>query len=59
MATQQDRTVYGVYIPSVLTSKVSLSVNEVGKNVKQNLEKVIQYNTEGKCIPEGFIRPNS
>lgn len=59
MATQQERTVYGVYIPSVLTSKVSLSINEVGKNVKQNLEKVIQYNTEGKCIPEGFIRPNS
>jgi len=55
----QERKVFGVYNPSVLTSKVSLSINEIGNNMKQNLEKIIQRNTEGKCISEGFIRPNS
>jgi DNA-directed RNA polymerase subunit E'/Rpb7 len=59
MAAQQEKKIYGVYSPSVLTTKVILSINDVGKNVKQNLERTIQKNTEGKCIPEGFIKPGS
>ena len=58
MTIQEDK-LYDVYIPSVLNSKVILSITEVGKNIKQNLEKTIQSNTEGKCIPEGFIKPDS
>ena len=57
--TQQEPKIYGVFIPSVLTSKVSLSICEVGRNVKQNLERVISSRTENKCIAEGFIKPNS
>lgn len=56
---QQQRKTYGVYIKSMLTMKVPLSITEIGKNVKQNLEKTISYKTEGKCIAEGFIKPNS
>lgn len=51
--------VYGVYMPSMLTMKVQLSITEVGKNIKQNLEKIISKKTEGKCITDGFIKPNS
>lgn len=58
MTIQEDK-LYDVYMPSVLNSKVILSITEVGKNIKQNLEKTIQSNTEGKCIPEGFIKPDS
>ena len=39
--------------------KVSLPIRQVGKNSKQNLERAISNKTEGKCISEGFIRPNS
>ena len=39
--------------------KVALSMNEIGQNIKQNLERMISKQTEGKCIAEGFIRPNS
>jgi hypothetical protein len=35
------RKIYGVYIQSILTMKVILSITEVGKNIKQNLEKTI------------------
>ena len=56
---QQQRKTYGVYIKSMLTMKVPLSITEIGKNVKQNLEKTVSYKTEGKCIAEGFIKPNS
>ena len=31
----------------------------MGGNIKQNLEQKIIDKNEGKCIPEGFIRPNS
>ena len=56
---QQQRKTFGVYIKSMLTMKVPLSITEVGKNIKQNLEKTISFKTEGRCIAEGFIKPNS
>jgi DNA-directed RNA polymerase subunit E'/Rpb7 len=56
---QDEKKVFGVYINSMLTMKVPLSITEVGKNIKQNLEKTISSKTEGKCIAEGFIRPRS
>ena len=51
--------IYGVYIRSLLTQKIVISMNEVGKNIKQNLEKKISSKIEGKCIKEGFIKPKS
>jgi DNA-directed RNA polymerase subunit E'/Rpb7 len=59
MANQDERKIYGVYTNSVLNMKVSLPIREVGKNTKQNLERAISNKTEGKCISEGFIRPDS
>jgi len=65
MATQKrglqrdERKIYGVYIQSILTMKVMIPITQVGKNMKQNLEKIISKKTEGKCIAEGFIRPAS
>ena len=55
----QERKIFGVYIKSLLTSKLVLSIREIGKNVKQNLEKKLISQIEGKCIVEGFIQPNS
>lgn len=56
---KSDRKIYGVYIQSLLTMKVILPITEVGKNMKENLEKIISKRNEGKCIAEGFIRPGS
>jgi DNA-directed RNA polymerase subunit E'/Rpb7 len=56
---RDERKIYGVYIQSILTMKVMIPITQVGKNIKQNLEKIISKKTEGKCIAEGFIRPNS
>jgi hypothetical protein len=56
---QQSAPTYGVYVRSLLTMKVSLKITEIGRQVKQNLERKIVKQTEGKCIPQGFIRPNS
>lgn len=51
--------VYGVYIDSMLTKKVILSIVEIGKNIKENIHKKLTNQMEGKCIEEGFIRPTS
>jgi len=55
----QERKVFGVYIKSLLAIKTVLSIKEVGKNVKQNLEKKIVSQIENKCIVEGYIQPKS
>jgi DNA-directed RNA polymerase subunit E'/Rpb7 len=59
MEQQEGQTKYGVYVRSMLNRKVALKITEVGKNIGTNLQKIIVANTEGKCIPEGYIRPSS
>ena len=53
----QDDKIYGVYISSALTMKVVLTINQIGKRIKQNIENTIAKNIEGRCIKEGFIQP--
>ena len=65
VATKPRRTIigkprtFGVYIKSMLTTKMPLKITEVGKNVKQNLEKRIVAKMEGRCIADGYIKSNS
>jgi len=59
MNKQANKKIYGVFSPAVLTQKVLLSITEIGKNVKQNLEQDISYRVTGKCIAEGIVKPNS
>lgn len=54
-----DRKIYGVYMRSVLNMKVILSITEIGKTLKQNLESKIISKIGGKCISDGYIKPNS
>ena len=56
---QQSRKVYGVYMNSMLDRKVYLHITQIGKTVKQNLEKKISNEIGGKCIDEGYIKPRS
>jgi DNA-directed RNA polymerase subunit E'/Rpb7 len=57
--TEKKQQIFDPYIPSVLSMKIVLPIVEVGGNIKQNLEKLIVSKTEGKCIVEGFVRPDS
>ena len=59
VAAATTERIYGVYIRSMLTTKLSVPITAIGKNIKQNLEKVISKRAEGKCIPEGFVKPDS
>ena len=56
---ETDKPIYGIYIKSTLTTKLSLHITEVGKNTKTNLENTLKKRISNKCIIEGFIAPNS
>ena len=56
---QPQRNEYSVYARNMISMKIHLKMSEVGDGTKQNLEKKIVHRTEGKCIPEGFVRPDS
>ena len=60
--SQQSSTaakIHGVYIPSILTTKLVVHISEIGKNIKQNLEKKLVQKISNKCIPEGYVKPQS
>lgn len=56
---REQRKIYGVYTRSILSMKVGLDITEIGQNIKQNLERKITKMVEGKCIEQGYIKPNS
>ena len=48
-----------VYSRCLLTRKTVLPITTIGKNLKENIEESIKANFEGKCVVEGYIKPNS
>ena len=52
-------TVYSVYLKSLLTTKITLHVTEIGKQLLENLHKKLIMKVSGKCIEEGFISPRN
>jgi DNA-directed RNA polymerase subunit E'/Rpb7 len=48
-----------VYSRCLLTRKIVLPITTIGKNLTENIEENIKANFEGKCVVEGYIKPNS
>lgn len=58
-AGQESHVEYSVYARNMISIKIHLKMSEVGDTTKMNLERKIVHRTEGKCIPEGYVRPDS
>jgi len=56
---KDNEQLYSIFIQSMLERKVYLHINEVGKTVKQNLEKKLVFDLEDKCINEGMVKKGS
>jgi len=54
--TQQQKNLYNQLL---ITRTVPISINRIGNTIKETLEKAIASQIEGKCIVEGYIKPNS
>jgi len=48
-----------IYSRAILTRKIEISINSIGKNIKNTIENYIKDNFEGKCVSEGFIKVDS
>ena len=56
---KKEQRLLPIYSKSLITRNIILSINQVGKNIRQTIEKSIASNFEGKCIVEGFVRQNT
>jgi len=48
-----------VYSRCLLTRKIILPITTIGKNLKETIEENLKITFEGKCVVEGYIKPNS
>ena len=56
---RRDNKVLGLYSRCLLTRKVELPMEYIGKNIDETIEEAIKTSFEGKCGEEGYIKPNS
>jgi len=56
---KKDIKIQSIYSRSLLTRKIILTLDQIGKNLNENLEYAIANNYEGKCGIEGYIKPGS
>jgi DNA-directed RNA polymerase subunit E'/Rpb7 len=49
----------GLYAHNLLSRRIFLDINELGKNVFQLIQTKLKSEYEGKCSIEGFIKRNS
>jgi DNA-directed RNA polymerase subunit E'/Rpb7 len=56
---RKDIKSQSIYSRCLLTRKVVLSIACIGKNLDEVMEEYVHNNFEGKCVVEGFVKPNS
>ena len=56
---KQVNTHQGLFNQILITKKIAVGINHVGNSIKETLEKAIAFQIEGKCIVEGYIKPNT
>ena len=54
-----NEAVKGIYIKNILTRKIHLPFYLLGDNIKELIQQKLNKTYEGKCIKEGFLKPNS
>ena len=48
-----------IYSRCLLTRKIVLPISFIGKSLDDVIESYIKDNFEGKCVVEGYVKPNS
>jgi DNA-directed RNA polymerase subunit E'/Rpb7 len=56
---RRDAKIQSIYSRGLITRNIILPITAVGKNIKETIEENIKANFEGKCVVEGYIKPNS
>jgi len=56
---KRENRIQTVYSRCLINRKIVLPITTIGKNLKETIEENIQATFEGKCVVEGYIKPNS
>jgi len=56
---RRNNKIASIYSRGLLTRNISLSLSNIGGNISGTLETFIKFNYEGKCMVEGYIKPDS
>jgi len=56
---RRETKIQSVYSRCLITRKIILPITSIGKNLQDVIEENIKANFEGKCVVEGYIKPNS
>jgi DNA-directed RNA polymerase subunit E'/Rpb7 len=56
---RRETRIQSVYSRCLITRKIVLPITSIGKNLQEVVEENIKANFEGKCVVEGYIKPNS
>ena len=48
-----------IYSSAIITKDIYIPIINIGSNIKETIQKIVSSNIEGKCISEGYIKPNS
>lgn len=56
---RKELNLSSVYSRCLITRTIVIPITAIGKNIKQTIENNIASNFEGKCIVEGYVKPNS
>jgi DNA-directed RNA polymerase subunit E'/Rpb7 len=52
-------TTTGIYSDCIFTKNISVPITLIGKDEKEVLLEIVKRRFEGKCIVEGYVKPNS
>ena len=56
---KKDARLQSIYSRCLITRNVVLPITTIGKNITETIEENIKNSFEGKCVVEGYIKPNS
>jgi DNA-directed RNA polymerase subunit E'/Rpb7 len=56
---KREQRIIPIYSKSLITRNIVIPINLISKNIKQMIEKYISSNFEGRCILEGYAKPQS
>jgi DNA-directed RNA polymerase subunit E'/Rpb7 len=56
---RRDAAIKPIYSRCLITRKIILPITAVGGNIKEIIEKSVVEQFEGRCLVEGYVRPNS
>jgi DNA-directed RNA polymerase subunit E'/Rpb7 len=56
---RKENKIQSIYSRCLITRKIVLPMTAIGKNLLQTIQQNVQSQIEGKCVVEGYIKPNS